>query len=159
MGWLKGLVEVFTGDLATTAYSIVKEYFPPDMSEAEKANIQLALQNLELEKQRQADQAINEAEKRLTDRIKTLEGSASDLLRVPLLGPLMLFLRGCQRPLWGFGAMALDWMWFSHWSLNEQQQSALILINFLVLGFLFGERAITNAAPHLTHLLKARKGG
>ncbi|MDG9666728.1 hypothetical protein ONV78_03195 [Hahella sp. CR1] len=159
MSLLSKVVDVVTGGLADRAYQVVKDYFPPDMSEAQRANVQLALQNLELEKKRQAEQARQAAEKQLTERIKELEGSAKDLLRLPILGPLMLFLRGCQRPVWGFATLYLDWMWFSAWTLDEQQQTALITINVLVLGFLFGERALANAAPRILHFMKARKRG
>jgi len=44
------------------------------------------------------------------------------------------------------------------WQLSEQQESALWVINFLVLGFLFGERAVQNVAPLITDLLEKRKG-
>ncbi|ABC27296.1 conserved hypothetical protein [Hahella chejuensis KCTC 2396] len=159
MSLLSKVVDVVTGGLADRAYQVVKDYFPPDMSEAQRANVQLALQNLELEKKRQAELARQAAEKQLTERIKELEGSAKDLLRLPILGPLMLFLRGCQRPVWGFATLYLDWMWFSAWTLDEQQQTALITINVLVLGFLFGERALANAAPRILHFMKARKRG
>ncbi|MBU6950997.1 hypothetical protein [Hahella sp. HN01] len=159
MSLLSKVVDVVTGGLADRAYQVVKDYFPPDMSEAQRANVQLALQNLELEKKRQAEQARQAAEKQLTERIKELEGSAKDLLRLPILGPLMLFLRGCQRPVWGFVTLYLDWMWFSAWTLNEQQQTALITINVLVLGFLFGERAVKNVTPLIVKAVKAKRGG
>ncbi|ABC33399.1 conserved hypothetical protein [Hahella chejuensis KCTC 2396] len=159
MSLLSKVVDVVTGGLADRAYQVVKDYFPPDMSEAQRANVQLALDKLELERRQQAEQARHAAEKQLTERIKELEGSAKDLLRLPILGPLMLFLRGCQRPVWGFATLYLDWMWFSAWTLDEQQQTALITINVLVLGFLFGERALANAAPRILHFMKARKRG
>ncbi|AZZ94683.1 hypothetical protein EUZ85_29820 [Hahella sp. KA22] len=159
MSLLSKVVDVVTGGLADRAYQVVKDYFPPDMSEAQRANVQLALDKLELERKQQAEQARQAAEKQLTERIKELEGSAKDLLRLPILGPLMLFLRGCQRPVWGFATLYLDWMWFSAWTLDEQQQTALITINVLVLGFLFGERALANAAPRILHFMKARKRG
>jgi len=54
--------------------------------------------------------------------------------------------------------MYMDVMWFSgKWSgLTDQQESALWVINTLVLGFLFGERAVKNVMPFMTQFMKQR---
>ena len=50
-------------------------------------------------------------------------------------------------------------MWFmGRWQLNPQQESALWVINFLVLGFLFGERAVQNVAPLIAEIMAKRAG-
>ncbi|WP_230413519.1 hypothetical protein [Zooshikella ganghwensis] len=70
----------------------------------------------------------------------------------------MLFLRGAQRPVWGFATLYLDLCWFATWQLTVQQETALTLINVLVLGFLFGERAIKNVMPLIMQVTRhARK--
>ena len=51
----------------------------------------------------------------------------------------------------------LDYQWFTSWALSEHQQKALIAINLLVLGFLFGERAVKNVAPWLIQAMQNRK--
>lgn len=111
--------------------------------------------DVDLEKaQMAADQA---GAKDTTDRSLQYEGTAVDLKAIPFFGPLMLFLRGGQRIVWGYGTMCLDWMWFSAWSeLSKQQESALWVINFLVLGFLFGERAVQNIAPFVVDMIRAK---
>ena len=84
------------------------------------------------------------------DFINEHEGTANDLRQAGLLGRVILFARGCQRPLWGFFVMYIDFMWFSGaWKIEKDTQTefALTVINLLVLGFLFGERAIKNIMP------------
>lgn len=143
------LGNLLTGGLANTVAETIKEYFPPEMSDEQKAQINLALQRIELEKEREASRAIAEAEKVLNERIAAHEGTAKDLTALPVVGRIVIFARGCQRPIWGFATLWADMQWFSgSWgALSAQQESALWMINVLVLGFLFGERAIKNAMP------------
>lgn len=147
MNLLKSLGDLVTGGLAKEAIEAIKDYFPPDMTPQQQADMELALQKVEQRRRDSAAQAAADAEERFNQRIKALEGTASDLRTIPLLGPIVLFLRGCQRPLWGFATLWLDWCWFSAWTLTDKQQSALIVINVLVLGFLFGERTVKNLQP------------
>jgi hypothetical protein len=143
LGGLKGL---FTGDSGIVS---------PD----KKAELEAKLRDFQLQAQKQVDDATSEAEKNLTQRIAELEGTASDLKAIPFFGPVMIFLRGLQRPVWGFATLYMDLMWFSEWeTLTQKQESALMIINVLVLGFLFGERAIKNVMPLITKLFEAKKG-
>lgn len=95
-------------------------------------------------------------------RIREMEGTASDLKSAGALGKVVLFLRGVQRPLWGFSLLYLDFMVFSgKWELQPSLggiaasvagnlpslESTFWMINMLVLGFLFGERALKNILP------------
>ncbi len=152
-----GLLNTLTGGLADTLYDVVKTYFPPDMSAGEKSKVMLQLQQLEMQKKQQAGRALLEAEQAITARISALEGTARDLKSLPIIGRLVIFARGCQRPVWGFFTLYLDYQWFTRWDLTEQQQSALMVINLLVLGFLFGERAMKNVAPYLVDAIHKRK--
>ncbi|MCE7729242.1 hypothetical protein NB537_00410 [Vibrio parahaemolyticus] len=158
MSWLDKITNVFTGGLASTVMDTIKSYFPPDLTPEQEAEIKLALTRLEMEKTLQVSQITADAEKRLTRRIAELEGTAKDLKTIPLLGPMMLFLRGCQRPIWGFATLYMDAMWFGGtWGqLTQTQESALMLVNGLVLGFLFGERALQNAAPMIERMMRSR---
>ena len=138
----------------------IKSYFPPDMSEEQKANVTLALKKIELERDIAANKAMAEAEKSINERIAAHEGTAKDLMAFPLVGRVIIFARGCQRPVWGFGVMWADVQWFSGaWGqLSQQQESALWVINLLVHGFLFGERAIKNVMPFVSAYLGKGKG-
>ena len=151
-----GLVNTLTGGLADTLYEAVKTYFPPDMPLEEKTRIMLAMERIEMEKRQQANEALLGAEREVTERIAQLEGTAKDLKSMPVIGRIVLFARGCQRPVWGFFTLWLDYKWFSEWSLSQQQQSALIAINILVLGFLFGERAAKNVMPYVIKAIQKR---
>lgn len=152
-----GLANTLTGGLADTLYDAIKTYFPPEMPLEEKGKLMLQLQRLELEKKQQADEVLLDAERELTQRISQLEGTAKDLKTIPYLGDLVIFMRGCQRPIWGFFTIWLDYQWFSHWTLSSHQQQAMIAINLLVLGFLFGERAAKNIAPWIIQAIQAKR--
>lgn len=92
-------------------------------------------------------------------RIKDLEGTAKDLLASGWPGRVVLFLRGAQRPAWGWGVLAFDFMYFTgRIELGADGEKLLYIINLLVLGFLFGERAVKNVAPLVKDILEKRKG-
>ena len=125
-------------------------YLPPDLSPTQKAEIEFKMQTLLAEKELEVNKQLNEASAQLDKRIAEQEGTAKDLLALPTLGRLILFLRGLQRPVWGFATIYMDYTWFfNNASLvfSEKQETAMILINILVLGFLFGERTIKNLSP------------
>jgi hypothetical protein len=101
-----------------------------------------------------------EAEQEFNKRIKDLEGTAADLNQSGFLGKVIIFFRGLQRPLWGFGVMFMDFQVFSgKWVIQEgtRADAAFYIINFLVLGFLFGERAVKNVAPLVSNMMKKPK--
>lgn len=158
MSFLSSITDLVGGSLFKEAKEIVMAYWPPDASPEQKLQIQAKLNELELAKQHQLDLAIADTEQRITDRITMTEGSAQDLKAIPVVGPIVLFLRGLQRPVWGYATLYGDAMWFmGRWQLGEQQQSALWVINFLVLGFLFGERAVQNVAPLIADIITKKK--
>jgi hypothetical protein len=160
VSFLAKLTEIVGGSLFKEAKEVVMAYWPPEVSPEKRLELQAKLNDIELEKSRQLDQAIADAETRLTERIALTEGSAQDLRALPVIGPMVLFLRGLQRPAWGYATLYGDAMWFmGRWNLNAQQESALWVINFLVLGFLFGERAVQNVAPLIAELMKNKPKG
>ncbi|MCO1336326.1 hypothetical protein MO867_18495 [Microbulbifer sp. OS29] len=159
MSLFEKIVSAATGGIGKLAFEVAEKYFPPNMSEAEREKVLIDFQKMEDARTREADNAALMAEKAHTERVSILEGSASDLKSMPILGPLVLFLRGCQRPAWGFATLYLDWLWFSSWNLTDRQETALIVINSLVLGFLFGERAVRNVSPMIAEVFRARIGG
>jgi hypothetical protein len=161
MGFLADIVNVGTSGLAGQVVGAIEKYFPPEMTMEQKLNIQIQLNTIEVQRQTAANAAQQEAEKDLNDRIAMYEGTASDLKSLPLLGNVMLFLRGAQRPVWGFACLYLDYGVFSGlWKLTDPMVSnAFWVVNFLVLGFLFGERAVMNVMPFITNMIAAKKGG
>lgn len=158
MSIIGDLANVATGGLGGAIVGAIEKYFPPDMTPEQKANIALAAQNLELQRTVEFNRAQAEAEKSINDRIAMYEGTASDLKSIPILGAIMLFLRGSQRVFWGFVAIYFDYMVFAGaWKLTDPMVSnAFWVVNFLVLGFLFGERAIMNVMPFITNMIAVR---
>lgn len=157
MNLLSKLTDIVGGSLFKEVKDTVMAYWPPDASPEQRAQMEIKLAEIAAAKTLAANNAIAEAERGLTDRIATLEGTASDLRAVPIVGPLVLFLRGLQRPVWGYATLYADGMWFmGKWVLNQQQESAMWVINMLVLGFLFGERAVQNLTPFITEMMQAR---
>lgn len=144
--------------LGTGLVKAVEDYFPPSATPAEIATMKLAADNFALSKTVQLAQLTNDAEKEVDARIAMYEGSASDLKAIPVLGPVMLFLRGAQRPVWGFATIYIDYAVFSGlWKLTDPTvQNAFWILNTLVLGFLFGERAVTNIMPYVTNMVATK---
>lgn len=160
---IKGATSILTGDFASAVKEVATKYFPPNMSEAERKAFELELEKLLMEKQRQIDEATAEAGRLLNERVREYEGTAAELKTVPILGPLMIFLRGSQRVVWGFATLWMDVQWFFSPSsgtdaFTDKQETALIVINFLVLGFLFGERAARNVMPLITQAFGNKRG-
>ena len=148
MGILSKLTSFVGGSLFKEIKEGVMSYFPPDMSPQEKAEASLQIERFLHEKEKEANKVLAEASASLDKRIAEQEGTASDLKSMPFLGRPILFLRGVQRPVWGFATLVIDFKWFfGTYTFSEQQETALIVINLLVLGFLFGERTVLNLTP------------
>ena len=148
MGFLSKITDFVGGSLFKEIKDGVMSYFPPDMTPQQKAEAERDIQEFLHRKQIEANQILNDSAKQLDKRIAEQEGTASDLKSIPWLGRPILFLRGLQRPLWGFATMYMDNKWFfDDGTFTDKQETAMIVINMLVLGFLFGERAIKNLEP------------
>jgi hypothetical protein len=144
-----GISDVIKGGI-----DLIDKYIP---SEAEKVELHQRMWGLQQEAKTRAQQIANEADREFNQRIKDLEGTAGDLKGVPILGPLVLFARGSQRPIWGFATIWFDYQWFfTGVQFTEQQQTALLVINVLVLTFLFGERALKNLMPLIERVFLAK---
>lgn len=157
MSILKGIREFLTGGLGDKIYQGIKDYFPPDMSEADKALLQLKIKEVDHQHQMEGQRLQLEAEAAVTERIAQLEGTVSELKTIPFVGAFVIFTRAMQRQVWGYSTLYINFLWFSgKWTYTEQQESAMWVINLLVLGFLFGERAIQNIAPLISDLMSKR---
>jgi len=160
MGILSNVINSLTGNLGSEIIGAVEKYFPPEMSAEQKAAAALEIDKLAFEKSKQAIEAQQAAEKSINDRIAMYEGTASDLKAIPYIGAILLALRGCQRIAWGYVTLYFDYKVLSGtWNLADPIiKDSFWIINFLVLGFLFGERAVTNVLPFVTEMFKAKTG-
>tara|TARA_B100000780_G_scaffold131883_1_gene92478 strand:- start:5621 stop:6091 length:471 start_codon:yes stop_codon:yes gene_type:complete len=150
VSFLDKAADFIGGSLFGEIKDTVMAYFPPDMNPQERAKAELQIQAMLHAKQIEANKVLADAAVQLDRRISEQEGTAKDLLALPWLGRIVIFARGLQRPVWGFATLYMDHQWFfGNFKFDEQQQTAMIVINSLVLGFLFGERAMKNLEPLL----------
>lgn len=72
----------------------------------------------------------------------------------------MVFTGASQRQIWGYSTLFWDWMAFSStWIVPEGiMRNIFWIVNFVVLGVLFGERALMNVVPLFTAMFQAKKG-
>lgn len=155
-GGLRTVAGVATGGISEGIFNIAEEIFGDDMTLEQSASLKAKAMDFQREKEREANLAADQAEQNVTERASQLEGTAKDLLALPFVGRFVIFARGCQRPAWGFFTMYLDYKWLTGGLqpagenitvADDQMGVMLIVINFLVLGFLFGERAVKNLMP------------
>jgi len=148
VSFLSKVSNFVSGSLFKEMKEGIMAYFPPDMTPQQKAEAELNVQKFLHEKEIAANKVISDAAAQLDKRIAAQEGTASDLKAIPIIGHVILFLRGLQRPTWGFATLYIDYRWlFGGGEFSERQNTAIIVINILVLGFLFGERTIKNLEP------------
>ena len=157
MSLLEKIGDFLTGGIGDKVYAAIKDYFPPNMSESDKALLQLKIKEVDHQHQMEGLRMQLEAEQAVTERVAQLEGTVSELKTIPFVGAFVIFTRAMQRQVWGYSTLYINFLWFSgQWKFTEQQESAMWVINLLVLGFLFGERAIQNIAPLISDLMSKR---
>lgn len=157
MGVLSKLMNLLSGGFSSKIVDTVRDYFPPSMSDKEKREFELKLMEISQAQEIELLKAANTAEAEFNQRIKDLEGTAADLKQIPILGSIILFMRGCQRPIFGVFTLIMDYLVFSGaWIIEKDSrlESAFFAINLLVLGFLFGERAVKNVMPLFDKYIK-----
>lgn len=157
MGVFGTIINALSGGFGSKIVDTVRDYFPPSMTDQEKREFELKLLEASRVQELGLLEAAQAADAEFNQRIKDLEGTASDLIRIPVLGTIILFLRGTQRPAFGFFTLVMDYLVFSGaWTIAEgsRLESAFFAVNLLVLGFLFGERAVKNVLPLFDRYLK-----
>ena len=183
MAFLDKFIDFVSGGVGGKIVDAVASHFPPDMSELDKEKLKMAITEASRQHELELIRLAQNEQDEFNQRIKDLEGTAADLNNSGWLGRVVIFMRGSQRPIWGFVVLWLDIEVFSgHWKLTEcaasaatgpiasavsgamngavvgagmDIQSAFWMINFLVLGFLFGERAVLNILPILQNKMGA----
>lgn len=152
--------KLFSGGVSDLVDSAGKALDVLFTSDEQRMKAQAILDQIKSDAKYKGDLLDLQFNQQLDKRIADQEGTAKDLLALPFIGRLMIFLRGAQRPIWGFGVLFMDFQVFSGvWILVENSKTELsfFIVNFLVLGFLFGERAVKNILPLVNQFL-ATKG-
>lgn len=155
MKFLKNLLS--NGGLIAKGLDFVNKRWPPDMSEQQRAQMEVVVKDMLHDQQMELIQAAHEDERQFNERTIALEGTANDLKALPYVGAVVIFLRGAFRPLFAYLTAYLDWLYFvSGMGWTERQESLLLAINLLVLIFFFGERAMKNVMPLIAEVFAKR---
>lgn len=159
-GAIKAIGGVLSGGFVKDIVKVVDKFVPDKMSQKERADVEMAIMQLNHKKEMEIIQVWNEQEKNFQQFVSKHEGTAADLAQLGILGKILLGLRGLQRPVWGFGILLIDWNVFSGvWTLDEQMLNIVWIVNLVILSFLFGERAIKNVLPLVTSVIQSYKSG
>lgn len=160
MGLAQKVLDIVSGGLVGNIIDVAKSYFPPNMTESEKLEAEMKMMQIKAGVDLQLQEMLNETEKNFNDRIMAMDGTAEQIKDIWFVGPTVIFLRALQRPIWGVGTIILDWQVFSGaWIIKEgsRQDICFLIINLIILIFLFGERTFRNIAPLVERLLMVRK--
>lgn len=150
MSWFTSLFSSGVDKVATAVTDGLDKLFTSDEEKLILANKKLEIeQTIKFEMTKLQNEFSLKVDEEFNRRTLAMEGTASDLKSIPFIGSLMLFFRGMQRVVIGYGTIVLDYKVFSGmWVLpDDTLKSAFWIINFLVLGFLFGERTLKNILP------------
>ena len=156
------MFEEFNKKISNLSANVIKDQIfkilPSTISEDVKGDMSRKLEEV-LEKELvDIKIASVRLENDIEDTIEKLSKTTKDLEKIPFLGSVGMFLRGMQRPVWGFALLYIDLNVLSGtWpilkkgatdiAMNDTVASAFWFINILILGFLFGERAARNVVP------------
>jgi hypothetical protein len=155
--FLKAIGSFLSGDSIKNVTSFINERWPPDMSEAQRKQMQLVIDDALHRQQMELAEAARQDEGAFNERTIALEGTAKDLAAIPYVGALIIFMRGAFRPLFSYCTMYFDWLYFSGGlTFTERQETLLLAINLLVLVFFFGERAMKNVMPLIINAFVAK---
>lgn len=151
MSFLAKLGDVLGGGLGQELVGLVRDHWPASMSDKDKAEMELLVQQFGHQKELELRELGLREEQMFNERTRELEGTAADLGHFGVLGRIVVFSRGMFRPVFAYYVAYLDWIWFATpTDFSEQQNTAMIAINIVVLVFFFGERAMRNLSPLIT---------
>lgn len=145
-----GVAKFFSGGGGKEVIGFIRDRWPAKLSEAELAEVEAEIDRREMEKREAAMEWGHKQDQAFFTFTKEMEGTAADLKSIPFVGAFIIFLRGAFRPIFAYFTLYLDAQWFltgvsGGWT--EQQSTAMIVINVVVLVFFFGERTVKNLMP------------
>lgn len=133
----------------------VDKFLPDKMSEAEREKLKNDMAVFTLTQAKDENSSFRQF-------VVEYEGAAKDYVNVPVIGPLILLLRGVIRPAFTILVGYLDFLYITPssggtWPPDSAQ--LLFWMNIIVLTFWFGERAINNTGlmGALENFIKAKK--
>lgn len=160
-GILSKLTGLLSGDgLIAKGLDFINDRWPPDMSEQQKAQMEVVVKDMLHRQQMELMEAAHEDEKQFNERTITMEGTAKDLQAIPFVGALIIFMRGAFRPLFAYFTLYADYVYLIEgMSWTERQETLLLAVNLLVLVFFFGERAMKNIMPLIVKVFAVKAEG
>ena len=122
-----------------TGKTVLNKFVADKMPEVDRLKLE---NDFELETRRQAANETSDFYKFVTD----YAGSATDYKDIPVIGPLMLLIRGLVRPSITYATAYFDWILFTGGADWSPEKIALLgKINIIVLAFWFGDRIINSS--------------
>lgn len=148
-------IDKFSAEEITSEFAAL---IPEDaVNEEEKKRIADGVENIVAKKVSDLKAAKTDVQHGVENTIERLAQTTRDLEKIPYFGKAGLFLRGMQRTIWGFSLLYIDLKVLSgSWQVKEGSitESTFWLINLLILGFLFGERAAKNIMPMINRRIE-----
>ena len=158
MKWLKALLGGEGGGLIGKGLEFINERWPPDMSEEQRKQMEIVVKDMLHKQEMELREAAAQDEALFNERTIALEGTAKDLAAIPIIGSIVIFLRGAFRPLFAYFTLYADYIYLIEgMSWTERQETLLLAINLLVLVFFFGERAMKNVMPLIVKVFAAKQ--
>lgn len=166
MGFLdvaKGLGKTLAGFIpgGSEIVKLVEKVIPDKMSEEEKVRLELEIEKSSTDRKIQLLDKWNEYDRQFQDFTKDMEGTAGDLKSIPVIGHIIILLRGAFRPLCCYSVLFTfikvlsgSWNLDAMYTTNANQAWSLLwIITLLVFTFVFGERAIQNLMPLIERVM------
>lgn len=152
------ILNILTGGTTEKALDLIdKRVADKDLATTLKHELSVLIQTQAAEAARRADENDLEKERMFNERTKEMEGTAKDLQALPIVGSIVLFLRGAFRPVFAYFTMWLYWLYFTRvMEWTERQEALLYATGIIVLIFYFGERAAQNVLPVLAKVFIAK---
>ena len=123
--------------------TVLDKFVADKMSDSERMHLTNAF---ELDMRREA----GKEQSSFRDFVVAYEGAAEDVPKI------IQIIRSLIRPAFTCLVGYLDWHYFTNSaSFTDDQSSLLMAVNIIVLGFWFGERALTNSG--IVDMLKGKK--
>ncbi|MGI9249906.1 MAG: hypothetical protein ACR2PR_01740, partial [Pseudohongiellaceae bacterium] len=140
MSILAGIKAFMGGGTGKEIVGFIRDRFPAKLSEAEMMQLQQAADEMDRAHETKLLEFAQKQDESFNERTILMEGTAKDLQQFGFLGKIVVFLRGLFRPTFAYFTMYLDFLWFTGdttgWT--DQQNTAMIVINIIVLVFFFG---------------------
>ena len=104
------ILDFVSGGIGEKIVETVQGQFPARMSEADRKKVEEAIRQAAREHETKLIALAQAEQLEFNNRLRDLEGTATDLNASGIFGRIIIFLRGAQRPLWGYFVLFLDFM-------------------------------------------------